>query len=361
MLNKLDDFSQKVGVVGAYGYTGMELCKLLLRHPNISLSACFSRSLENSRLSTLLPEVAGSAKVPTYPIETLDHYTDELDTLFLATPAETSVEIVKKLAGKALTVIDLSGGFRLNAEDYKKWYGFEHSAPQVLGKAIYGLVPHTSFPTTEQKQSLLVSNPGCYATSVLMAIIPLLKEGLIDPHSIVIDAKSGTTGAGKKASENLLFTEVEGTVTPYKIGKHQHLPEIIKYTKFFTGQTIDPFFTTSLVPIRRGIISSIYARLNSESSSSDQIIEAFQSLYKDYPFVRISQVNDPSASSLLSLSRVVGSPRTHIVFYVERNKISLFSLIDNLLKGASSQAVENWNCLNRLPVQRGLENVEGVL
>ena len=197
-----------------------------------------------------------------------------------------------------------------------------------------------------------------------MAIVPLLKAGLIKPETLVIDAKSGTSGAGRKAAENLLFNEVDGECLPYKVGAHQHLPEICEATAALSGVAIDPFFTTSLLPVRRGIIAGIFARLASGSTGAD-VEAAYAKAYANYPLVRhgaISGLGSAVAkSAALTLKRVVGTPRAHLHFEAVGDKLYLFSLIDNLLKGAASQAVENLNWLYDLPSDSGLTGKEGIL
>jgi N-acetyl-gamma-glutamyl-phosphate reductase len=209
-----------------------------------------------------------------------------------------------------------------------------------------------------------VANPGCYATSILMALLPLLRPsgsgdpGIIDPASLVIDAKSGTSGAGRKANEDLLFTEVDGDCLPYRVGKHQHIPEIIQAVQRLSGVEIDPLFATNLLPVRRGITSGIYARLRPGKSLAD-VAGAFESAYAGYPLLAHGAIEE--APKLLSLRRVAGSPRTQIAYTTDGNKLYLFSAIDNLLKGAASQAVENLNRLLDLPLETGLLGLEGTL
>lgn len=337
----------KVGIVGARGYSGLDLARILLKHPGAELTACFANE-KSFALSDYLPEAAADqvAVVPLTEIEQMG-----LDCVFLATPAEASLELAPRLSGK-MNVIDLSGAYRLTASEYPKWYHFEHTSPTLLEKAAYGLAPLSS-----PKGAKLVSNPGCFATSVLMALVPLLRTGLIDPATITIDSKSGTSGAGRKAAENLLFTEVDGDCLPYRVGKHQHLPEIIRYAKTLGGVDIDPHFVTSLLPVRRGIISGIYASLR-DGVTMEDVTEAFEAAYAGYSLVKFGPIQ---AAKGLSLRQVVGSARTHIRYEVVGEKLYLFSLIDNLLKGAASQAVENFNRLYDFPVDLGLEDMEGVL
>ncbi|MGE0764135.1 MAG: N-acetyl-gamma-glutamyl-phosphate reductase [Bdellovibrionales bacterium] len=350
---------QRVAVVGARGYSGLELSRLLLRHPLVQLVGCFATD-SSFVLSHYLTETRAS-EVPTWQLSDLDEHLTNIDALFLATPAEASLELAPKVLAKGVHVIDLSGAFRLRQGDvkqrYKKWYGFEHSETKLLKKAHFGLQPWAK-PLTEAKTAQLVANPGCYASAVMMALIPLLQAGLVDPNTLVIDAKSGTSGAGRKAAEGMLFTEVEGECLPYKVGQHQHLPEIIEALEEFSGVAVEPFLTTHLLTVRRGIIASIYAKT---SATEDQIEAAFQQAYSHYPLVKMGRLGTPAGDGLLSLKRVVGSARTHLAFRVVGDKLFLFSLIDNLVKGAAGQAVENLNRLMDQPCDMGLSESEGVL
>lgn len=319
--------SKKVAIVGWSGYSGIELVKLVLSHPMMTLGALFSRSLDQS-LKAALPT---APNVPLLPIEKLSERAEEFDTIFFATPIEVSKELIPTLKGLDVKVIDLSGAFRL----------------QDNSDFSFGLQPWCG---PHKKQ--WVSNPGCYATSVMMALIPLLKDQLIDVDSLVVDAKSGATGAGKSARADLLFCEVDGNCLPYKVGAHQHLPEIAHYLKSYSGVDTDLFFTTHLLSTPRGIISSIYAR--TKASESD-IAQSFKKAYEDYSLVVAGSLSENP--ELLRLKHVVGTGRTHISFKVYDNKLYLFSCIDNLMKGASSQAIENWNVLHDLRPTTALEEL----
>lgn len=344
----------KVAVVGVRGYSGLELARILLKHPEANLVAGFATDTA-FKLSDYMPEQS-AASVPVLSMKELEAVACDLNTVFLATPAEVSLELAPKLLTKGVNVIDLSGAFRLRAEAYPKWYGFEHTAAALLSKAHFGLSPFAG-PAASGGKATLVSNPGCYATAVLMALIPLMKEKLIAPESLVIDAKSGTSGAGRKASEGMLFTEVEGECLPYKVAKHQHFPEICRYAETFAGTapgSFDPMLTTSLINVRRGIIAGLYARLK-PGAGAKQVQAAYEKSFSGYPLVRFGE------DTSLSLKRVVGSARTHINYKVDGDKLYVFSLIDNLLKGAASQAVENFNALNDLPVATALTDMEGLL
>jgi len=332
---------QSVAIVGANGYSGVELARILLNHPNADLKACFVRDTKWRLSHEIFDKKAES--VSTLNFHDLIPLARDFKFIFLATPIEVSLELVPRLVAQT-KIIDLSGAFRLSEAH----------------EAHYGLIPWNT-----GQNSSLVSNPGCYATSCLMALIPLLKNKLVDPSNIVIDAKSGTTGAGRSAKENLLFSEVSESCLPYKIGIHQHLPEIKKYADFFSGANTDIQLTTHLLPIRRGIISSIYLKrhsqfsLESEAKYLSSMTQAYEEFYGKEPLVRFGSVDDNS--KLLSLRAVVGSPRTHISYVVRDQKIFVFSCIDNLLKGAASQAVENWNAQNQWSTDLGLEQIEGTL
>lgn len=336
----------KVAIVGGKGYSGLELARLLKKHPHVELAALFGTKAEG--------DVKG---IPYFNVETLSEKAQEYSCVFLATPPEVSMDLAPTIIKKGSKVIDLSGAFRLNtqniAADYTQWYKFTHAQVGLVKEAHFGLVPWTK-PTSDTK---LVSNPGCYATAVLMGLLPLLKTDLIEPSTIVIDAKSGTSGAGKKAEEAFLFTEVDGECLPYKVGQHQHLPEINLYAEKFGLKKIDPFFNTSLLPVRRGIIAGIYAKLTTGKTAKDVDV-VMQEFYGHYPLVKFAS---GSQKDLVTLKNVTGTAMTHITYNVVGEKLYLFSSLDNLLKGAASQAVENFNLINDLPVTTGLEHLEAIV
>ncbi len=303
--------------------------------------------------------------MPTLSIELFEKNLAQFDTVFLATPADVSMELAPRLLATGMQVIDLSGAFRLERGKFEKWYRIPHFCPDLIPQACYGLEPWAEITNSKK----LISNPGCYATSVLMALIPLIRSEIIDTETIIIDAKSGTSGAGLKANEALLFNEVDSDCTPYRVGTHQHLPEITEQLDLLTGVRINPHFSTSLLPLRRGIISALYlnpgTRLKSRGDEEiiTEIDHALYEAYTNYPLIRFGRLGRSAAQdrSLLSLKKVAGSPRTHLSYTVESGKIYVFSLIDNLLKGASSQAIENWNRINGFSIDSGLNQNEGQL
>lgn len=347
-LNTRSSDSVTVSVVGARGYTGLETARQLLHHPFARLTHCFATS--DFVLSDYLQTERALTVKCLSEKELIPNLTD---VVFLATPAEVSLQMAPEILKHGKKVIDLSGAFRLKKHDYAKWYGFTHNNNEMLQSATYGLVPFA-----EMNQTSLIANPGCYASSVLMALIPLIKKNLIQTDTIVIDAKSGTTGAGKKAAENLLFTEVDGECLPYKIGQHQHLPEIIEGVEKFTGVMINPFFTTHLLPTRRGILSSLYMKVKT-GVTVEQITEAYSISYASNPLVFFAESS--KKPQLLSLKKVVGTAHTHLSYHLNNNQLFLFSTIDNLMKGAASQAIENFNRLYGLPSSTGLESMGAIV
>jgi N-acetyl-gamma-glutamyl-phosphate reductase len=366
-------------VVGARGYAGLETARLLLQHPVADLTHCFATSqFELSKHLSSKRAASVKCLLDNEILSTVE--SNKTEVVFLATPAEVSLKLAPQLLKLGAKVIDLSGAFRLKKNDYAKWYGFEHHEQETLAAASYGLVPFAQPATTVSlsaeaseaksgkagmQKPALIANPGCYATAIAMALIPVVKAGLIDEKHIVIDAKSGATGAGKKASEAHLFTEVDGECLPYKIGKHQHYPEIAEAVEMFSdGSVIDAHLTTSLLAVRRGIIAGVYANLKpefAEKSAQEKetlVNAAFTQAYDSYPLVNFG--NAGKEGHLLQLKKVVGTGRTHISYVLEGQKLYLFSCIDNLMKGAASQAVENFNRLIDCPVETAIENQEAL-
>ena len=331
-------------IVGARGYSGLELAKLLFKHPGIKLTHAFAT--QDFSLSDDLFEAEAKQVVCLPEHQLMKHLTD---VVFLATPAEVSLKLAPQILAQGKKVIDLSGAFRLKKNDYQKWYHFEHTAKDTLTSAQYGLVP---FAQPANRETNLIANPGCFATAISMALIPLLKKSLIQTEGLVIDAKSGTTGAGRKALENLLFSEVAGNCLPYRISQHQHYPEIQEAVELFTGQRIEPHFSTHLLPTQKGIIASIYA--TSTTDSMEEIEAAFASEYEGNPLVQYGT----NIAKLAKLTGVTGTAKTHISYALANRKLYVFSVIDNLMKGAASQAVENLNRLLDLPPHYALAGTE---
>lgn len=358
--------AKKVAIVGIRGYSGLELARILMKHPAAELVAGYATE-GGIALGDYLPG-AQAKKISIQPISALTAEGSAphgLHTVFLATPAEVSARLAPQLLARGVHVVDLSGAYRFQeggpqvaAERYGKWYGHGHDSTELLGRAVYGLQPWASANSkgaSVGSEAQLVANPGCYATAALMGLIPLLRSRCIDPSFIAIDGKSGATGAGRKAAENLLFTEVDGECLPYRVGFHQHLPEIEEHAFAFSGVRIEPSFATHLLPVRTGLACAIQTRLK-PGLGLDAVHAAYSEAYADYPLADFGSLEEKGASlRLLSFKRVVGSARIQIGYSVSGRNLYVFSTIDNLMKGAASQAVENFNCLIGLPLQVGLD------
>ncbi len=363
----------KVAVLGARGYSGTELARILLKHPGVTLQGLFATQTFSSQ--ELLPELS-TAKAAALPGRAMAEFEADIesakpsfDTVFLATPAEVSLEWAPKILKKGMRVIDVSGAFRLKGASeadskalYSKWYGINHTESGLVQEADYGLVPFAK----GAPNSGLVSNPGCFATAAAMAMIPLYKASLVRLDTVSLDAKSGTTGAGKKAEERLLHAEVDGGCLPYRIGRHQHEPEIAEaVARYGLGNAnlksdVSFSFVPHLLPVRRGIIVSLHARLK-PGVTETHVAKAFEEAYGAYPLARLASLHEKGSERELVLRRVVGSARTAMAWHVRGDQIVVFSLIDNLLKGAASQAVENLNRFLGLNVETALTEREGVL
>lgn len=344
-----------VVISGVQGYVGKELISLINKHPYLQLVGVHSRQTQNE-LYQLMPQLA-KQNVPLYSILEMTQLSSQIDMVLLATPAKVSMEIVATLINTKIIIIDLSGAFRLPENQFYEWYGFPHCAPHLIKEACYGLSPWIIHQSNYQ----LIANPGCYATCALMSLLPLLKADLIKTDSIIIDAKSGVSGSGKQPNPDLMFCELSSNFFPYKIGKHQHTPEINNALYDISGKAAKTRLTTSILPIVRGIAMTIYAEANSHLSSDEVIakavLEALQTAYRNYPLINFDEVGEESPTKdhfILSLKNVVQTPNTHIGYFVKNRQITLFSCIDNLLKGAASQAIENINAMYHLPLHTGL-------
>lgn len=366
----------RVGVVGARGYSGQELCRLLFKHSGVRLDTVFFNEGKSFSLWSQFPELERIAKAngQSEPkgqgleafFKAYSKSTNELDLVFLATPNEVSLDIAASFLEKGISVIDLSGVFRLNKvsssaslEMYLKHYGLEHAKPKLLSSAVYGLQPFASDAIRAMKPPFLVANPGCFVTSALMALIPLLSEGVVDPASIIVDSKSGASGAGKKLNENLLFSELYGDFYPYKVLSHQHVPEMDMYLSFFSQKETSVVFTPHLLPVFRGILSTCYLKWNDsiKAQSTDvkkkSIASAYEKHFRNYPLVDWGEWKDQQRK--ISLKSIAGSCMTHIGFEMDKDNLIVFSVLDNLLKGAASQAVENLNSIYGFPAKQALE------
>lgn len=342
----------KAAIVGAQGYSGTVLAELLLLHPYVALSAVFSRN-DDWQLAHDV-SLPGAEDVQSIATENFAESLSAIDVVFLATPPEVSMQLAEIAIAQQKIVIDLSGAFRLSIEAFEQWYGLNHQAIALNALAQYGLVPWANVHL--QNEGTLVSNPGCFATAASMAILPLLQAYLITPK-LMIDAKSGVTGAGRSAKTNLLYAELAHNFYPYKVGKHQHTPEIMAAAEQYAAQAIQPILMTHLLPVPRGISLNLYAEFSGDHDI-DAVQAAYQLAYKDYSLVHVHHLTSLASSQqqhIMSLRSVVGTPNTHIVFEAVAGTLWVNVTLDNLMKGAASQAVENMNQLFGWALITGLQ------
>jgi len=328
----------KVGIINVTGYVGMELARLLHHHPRVELASITGRSAVGQRIGVVLPHLADINMV-------IEPELGEVTLVFSSLPHRMSAEAVAEALGRGIKVIDISADFRLKeAEGYQKWYDFAHPAPQLLGEAVYGLVELNRQRITSSR---LVANPGCYPTSAILALAPAVREGLIEPD-IVIDAKSGVSGAGRTLSMGTHFAEVNENVSAYALEGHRHLPEITQELGGLNpALALSVTFVPHLVPMSRGILTTCYARLKAGKRNVQEIYREF---YRDEPFVRVVDIPPQTKQTLgtnLCLIYPTIDPRTE--------RLIVVSCIDNLVKGGAGQAVQSMNLMLVLDEEMSLE------
>jgi N-acetyl-gamma-glutamyl-phosphate reductase len=343
------DSEARVAILGASGYTGAELVRLLVGHPRVRIVAMTGDRRAGEPLARVYPHLAGAAADRGLPdLVALDDVdTSLVDVVFCGLPHGTTQEVIAALPAH-LKVVDLSADFRLaDPAVYAKWYGHEHRAPQLQRQAVYGL---TELARPAVAGARLVANPGCYPTSAQLPLIPLLEAGLIATDSIVIDAKSGVSGAGRAPKEGTLYSEVAEGVHAYGIAAHRHAPEIEQGLSAAAGQPVTVTFTPHLMPMNRGILSTIYLRLAAGASASD-LRRALAERYAGEPFVRVVAEGVAPATR-----HVRGSNLCLIGVFADRapGRAIVLSVIDNLVKGASGQAVQNMNLMLGFGEAQGL-------
>lgn len=331
---------KRVAIVGATGYAGQELTTLLERHPSAEVVARFSSSSKTAEKSR--NEKSRRSAVPFAFEEAID---SGAETVFLATPNETSAELAPRFFDAGLDVVDLSGAFRLRqADDYPTWYGFSHPSPELLASAVYGL---TEWCNGELRNARLVANPGCYPTAILLALKPI--QFLISREApIICDAKSGVSGAGKRSEVAYSFAELSGNFKAYGVGTHRHEPELRQGLDL--GDRASLTFVPHLLPTVRGLLATIHVSFDAPMSS-ERLTEIYERCYASRPFVRVLE-----AGTLPELRNVVGTPDAEIGFQLLAGgrRAVIVSVIDNLLKGAASQAVQNFNRMYGFAEEEGL-------
>lgn len=335
-----------VGILGASGYTGAELVRLLAHHPNADIRVVTADRRAGETMGNVFPHLTGVGLPPLSRIEDVDF--SDLHTVFMGLPHGTTQEVVAKLP-EHLKVIDLSADFRLaDPKAYAEWYGHDHHAPKLQREAVYAL---TELNREAIADARIIANPGCYPTAALLALAPLLEAGLIAADDIIIDAKSGVSGAGRAEREANLFAEVSEGIHPYGVASHRHLPEIEQGLSDAAGRDVTVCFTPHLVPMNRGILATMYVRLGSGATVPDLRAE-LGARYEPEPFVRVTPEGVVPATR-----HVRGSNHCLIGVFADRlrGRAILIAAIDNLVKGASGQAIQNFNLVSGLEETTALE------
>ena len=336
----------KVGIVGGTGYTGVELLRLLATHPQAALQVITSRADAGTPVSQMFPSLRGHVNLPfTHPDNA---HLEQCDLVFFATPNGIAMQQVRTLLNAGVKIIDLSADFRLqDIAAWEKWYGMAHACPDLPGEAVYGL-PEVN--RAQIKSARLIANPGCYPTAVQLGFIPLLEAGVIDAGSLIADAKSGVSGAGRKAEIAILFSEASDNFKAYGVPGHRHLPEIKQGLMHVAGKEVGLTFVPHLTPMIRGIHATLYGRLTREVD----LQALFEQRYANEPFVDVMP-----AGSHPETRSVRGANRCRIAVHRPQggDTVVVLSVIDNLVKGAAGQAVQNMNIMFGLPEATALNNV----
>ncbi|PFA68460.1 N-acetyl-gamma-glutamyl-phosphate reductase [Bacillus sp. AFS015802] len=337
-----------VGIVGSTGYSGVELYRLLSNHPNVNDCILYSSSLEESPYVEQYPHLSGLSHEKVQPISIKEM--QQLDFVFLAVPSGVSKELTQKIIGKKAKVIDLSGDLRLKDQGaYEEWYKGEAAPQDILDKAVYGL---TEINRQAIREADLIANPGCFPTATLLGLAPLFQQELMDPHSLIIDAKTGLSGAGRKAAQSSHFSETQENLRIYKVHQHQHTPEIEQQLKEWSSEAGPITFTTHLIPMTRGIMVTMYAELKS-TLTTEKLHTHYQSYYEGHPFIRVRP-----AGQFPGTKEVFGTNFCDLSIKADSrtNRVTVVSVIDNLIKGAAGQAVQNMNVMLGIDETTGLHH-----
>ena len=340
----------KAGIIGATGYAGNEIVRLLLGHKNVEIKWLGSRSYIDQRYSSVYQNMFRLVDAACMD-DNMEALADEVDVIFTATPQGLCASLVNEGILSKAKVIDLSADFRIkDVKVYEEWYGIEHKAPQFIEEAVYGLC---EINREAIKKARLIANPGCYPTCSTLSIYPAVKEGLIDPDTIIIDAKSGTSGAGRGAKVANLYCEVNENIKAYGVASHRHTPEIEEQLGYAAGKEIRLNFTPHLVPMNRGILVTAYASL-AKDVTYEEVKAVYDKYYENEQFVRVLDAGVCPETKWVEGSNYVDvnfkiDPRTH--------RLIMMGAMDNLVKGAAGQAVQNMNLLFGFPENEGLLQV----
>jgi N-acetyl-gamma-glutamyl-phosphate reductase len=339
----------KVGIIGASGYTGQELVRILTGHKKVEITIATSERFAGSAIDEIFPSLKGVIDLRLSALST-QQVVRESDVIFTALPHGQSMGVVAECVKGGKRVVDLSADFRLRDADlYERWYG-KHAFPDLLPEAIYGL---PELYRNEIKRAQLVANPGCYPTGVILALAPLFEAGMIAPAGVIVDAKSGVSGAGRTPALANLFCEAGEGLKAYSVAAHRHAPEMDQELSALAGKEVRVLFVPHLIPINRGILSTSYAHTDG-ALSPEGVYAAYQGRYNNEPFVRVCP---PGAFP--STSEVRGSNYCDLGVMVDdaSDQVIVISAIDNLVKGASGQAVQNMNIMCGFPETMGLEQI----
>ena len=340
----------KAGIIGATGYAGNEIVRLLLGHKNVEIKWLGSRSYIDQRYSSVYQNMFRLVDAACMD-DNMEALADEVDVIFTATPQGLCASLVNEGILSKAKVIDLSADFRIkDVKVYEEWYGIEHKAPQFIEEAVYGLC---EINREAIKKARLIANPGCYPTCSTLSIYPAVKEGLIDPDTIIIDAKSGTSGAGRGAKVANLYCEVNENIKAYGVASHRHTPEIEEQLGYAAGKEIRLNFTPHLVPMNHGILVTAYASL-AKDVTYEEVKAIYDKYYENEQFVRVLDAGVCPETKWVEGSNYVDvnfkiDPRTH--------RLIMMGAMDNLVKGAAGQAVQNMNLLFGFPENEGLLQV----
>ena len=339
----------RVGVLGATGYAGIETVRILTKHPEVTITKLVSHSFVGKKISDVYPAFKNVCDIVCEDLDVED-IAAECDIVFTALPHGASKEVIPAIYEKGVKIVDLSGDFRYDSKEvYEQWYGEPHCAPEILEKSVYGLC---EIHRDKIKDATLVGNPGCYTTCSILALYPLLKAGVVKKDNIIIDAKSGVTGAGRTEKLPYSFCECTENSKAYKIATHRHTSEIEQELGHAANDEILVSFTPHLIPQKRGILATSYANLT-EDISDEEIYNIFSEFYKGEYFIRIHK-----PGSLPETKNVAGSNFMEIGFKVDHRlkRVVVSSVIDNLYKGAAGQAVQNMNIMMGLDEKTGIDN-----
>lgn len=339
----------KAAIIGTTGYGGGELIRILANHPYISIHSIHT-TRDEKPVSEEYPHLTGVFDKVLTKIDT-DKIAEEADIVFLATPSKVSGKLVESFFNKDIKVIDLSGDLRLkDASAYKSWYKHEPVGASILKEAVYGL---SEWNREQILNGSLIANPGCYPTAALLGLAPVLTEKLIESNSIIIDAKSGVSGAGRSPSMGTLYAELNENFKIYKVNEHQHIPEIEQQLSLWNGELVKVTFSTHLIPVTRGIMATIYVQLKEELDTL-RLLDLYKETYDGHPFVRVRK-----NGVFPSIKEVKGSNYCDIGLHSDSRtgRLTIVTVIDNLMKGAAGQAVQNANIMFGLEESAGLKMI----